>query len=327
MSMPLDIGHWSLGVAPGEKETHFIAALATTVGEARGAACYDHDHLRLYLSPTARAFQTAAAARATTARNRERTMNTIGLLGGMSWESTAIYYRLINQLARFQCGRLHSAPLLMWSADFEEIRRLQVAGEWDKAAEILAAAACRLECAGAGLLVLCTNTMHKVAAQIEAAVSIPLLHLADVTAARIKRAGFQRVGFLGTRYAMEQDFYIGRLARQHLTVCTPTAADRDMIDHVIFDELCNGTVSDASRQRFLRVIEYLRHRGAEAVIAGCTEIGMLVQQRHTRLPFFDTTRIHAEEAVRWALSTSRARPRGLRRARAASAQLRRANSR
>src|SRR5215472_2103678 len=172
----------------------------------------------------------------------EQTMNTIGLLGGMSWESTAIYYRLINQLARFQRGRLHSAPLLIWSADFEDIRRLQVAGEWYKTAEILAAAACQLERAGARLLLLCTNTMHKVAAEIEAAVSIPLLHLADVTAARIKRAGFQRVGFLGSRYAMEQDFYTGRLTRQHLTVCTPAAADRDMIDHVIFDELCNGVV-------------------------------------------------------------------------------------
>jgi aspartate racemase len=255
-------------------------------------------------------------------------MNTIGLLGGMSWESTAIYYRLINQLARVQRGRLHSAPLLMWSADFECIRRLQVAGQWDKTAAILAAAARKLERAGAELLLLCTNTMHKVAAEIEEAVSIPLLHLADVTAARISRAGFRRVAFLGSRYAMEQDFYIGRLTRQHaLTVYTPTAADRDMIDHVIFDELCHGIVSDESRRRFLQVIEYLRHRGAEAVIAGCTEIGMLVQQRHTRLPYFDTTRIHAEEAVRWALAGSRAAPDPRRRTRAAAAQPRRANSR
>ena len=254
-------------------------------------------------------------------------MNTIGLLGGMSWESTAIYYRLINQLARLHRGRLHSAPLLLWSADFEDIRRLQIAGEWDKTAEILATAARQLERAGARLLLLCTNTMHKVAAEIEAAVSIPLLHLADVTAARIKHAGFRRVGFLGSRYAMEQDFYIGRLMRQHLTVCTPAAADRDMIDHVIFDELCNGIVSDDSRRRFLRVIEYLRRCGAEAVIAGCTEICMLVQQRHTNLPLFDTTRIHAEEAVRWALSASRVAPAAPRRARAAAAQPRRANSR
>jgi aspartate racemase len=255
-------------------------------------------------------------------------MNTIGLLGGMSWESTAIYYRLINQLARLHRGRLHSAPLLIWSADFEDIRRLQIAGEWHKTGEILAAAARQLERAGARLLLLCTNTMHKVAPEIEAAISIPLLHLADVTAARIKRAGFRRVGFLGSRWAMEQDFYIGRLTRQHLTVCTPAAADRDMIDHVIFAELCNGVVSDESRRRFLQVIEYLRRRGAEAVIAGCTEICMLVQQRHTSLPFFDTTRIHAEEAVRWALSTSRvAPPAPPRRARAAAAQPRRANSR
>jgi aspartate racemase len=233
-------------------------------------------------------------------------MNTIGLLGGMSWESTAIYYRLINQLTRVHRGRLHSAPLLIWSADFEDIRRLQLVGQWDKTADILAAAARRLESAGARLLLLCTNTMHKVAAEIEAAVSIPLLHVADVTAARIRRAGFTRVGFLGSRYAMEEDFYIGRLTRDHgLMVRTPAAADRDLIDQVIFDELCNGIVSDESRRRFLQIIEQLRRRGAEAVIAGCTEIGMLVQQRHTRLPLFDTTRIHAEEAVRWALVNSR----------------------
>jgi aspartate racemase len=255
-------------------------------------------------------------------------MNTIGLLGGMSWESTAIYYRLINQLARVQRGRLHSAPLLIWSADFEDIRRRQLAGQWARAAEILATAARKLERAGAQLLLLCTNTMHKVATEIESAVSIPLLHVADVTAARIRHAGFERVGFLGSRYAMEQDFYIGRLTRDHgLTVCTPAAADRDMIDRVIFDELCNGIVSDESRQRFLQVIESLRRRGAEAVIAGCTEIGMLVQQRHTRLPFFDTTRIHAEEAVRWALASSRPAAVAQRRARAAAAQPRRANSR
>jgi len=233
-------------------------------------------------------------------------MKTIGLLGGMSWESTAIYYRLINQLTRRHRGGLHSAPLLMWSADFEDIRALQVAGQWGKTAAILACAAGRLESAGARLLLLCTNTMHKVAAEIEAAVSIPLLHLADVTAARIKRSGFQRVGFLGSRYAMEEDFYIGRLRRRHgLTVCTPAAADRAVVDQVIFGELCSGIVSEESRRRFLQVIEQLRRRGAEAVIAGCTEIGMLVEQRHITLPLFDTTRIHAEEAVRWALAPSR----------------------
>jgi len=186
-------------------------------------------------------------------------MNTIGLLGGMSWESTAIYYRLINQLTRVHRGRLHSAPLLIWSVDFENIRTLQVAGQWDKSADILAAAARRLERAGARLLLLCTNTMHKVAPEIEAA---------------------------------------------------------GMIDQVIFEELCNGIVSDESRRRFLQVIEQLRRRGAEAVIAGCTEIGMLVQQRHLRLPLFDTTRIHAEEAVRWALVNSRSSPRAQPRARA-----------
>jgi aspartate racemase len=232
-------------------------------------------------------------------------MRTIGLLGGMSWESTATYYRVINQLTRTHRGRLHSAPLVVWSADFETIRALQLTAQWDKAAAILASAAGALERAGAELLVLCTNTMHRVAAEIEAAVSIPLLHVADITAERVRRAGLQSVAFLGTRYAMEEDFYVGRLTRRHgLTVYTPTAEQRVMIDQVIFDELCRGVVSDESRQKFLRLIEDLRCRGAQAVIAGCTEIGLLVEQRHLRLPYFDTTRIHAEEAVRWALEAS-----------------------
>ena len=230
-------------------------------------------------------------------------MKTIGLLGGMSWESTATYYRLINELTRVSRGRLHSAPLLIWSADFEEIRRLQKEGHWDRAADILPGAAHKLENAGARLLLLCTNTMHKVAAAIEEAVSIPLLHLADVTAERIKRFGVGRVAFLGTRYSMEEDFYTGRLTRDHgLTVLTPTAGDREAIDRVIFGELCNGIVNDESRRNFLPVIEDLSSKGAEGVIAGCTEIGMLLEQRHTKLPLFDTTRIHAEEAVRWALA-------------------------
>jgi len=230
-------------------------------------------------------------------------MKTIGLLGGMSWESTSTYYRLINQLTRLRRGRLHSAPLLIWSADFEEIRRLQREGRWERAGEILAAAARKLESAGARLLLLCTNTMHKVAAQIQQEVSIPMLHLADVTAERIKRWGLKHIAFLGTRYSMEDDFYIGRLTRNHgLTVLTPNAADRDLIDRVIFNELCNGMVSEESRRDFLRVIDYLGNTGAEAVIAGCTEIGMLIEQQHISLPFFDTTRIHVEEAVRWALA-------------------------
>lgn len=232
-------------------------------------------------------------------------MDTIGLLGGMSWESTAIYYRLINQLTRVHRGRLHSAPLLIWSADFEEIRWLQREAQWQRAGEVLASAARKLEDAGARLLLLCTNTMHKVAADIEAAVSIPLLHLADVTAERIKRRGFRRVAFLGTAYSMEEDFYTGRLTREHgLTVLTPNAADRQLVNRVIFEELCKGIVSEASRENYLEVIESLREKGAEAVIAGCTEIGMLVEQRHTVLPLFDTTRIHAEEAVRRALANA-----------------------
>jgi aspartate racemase len=221
----------------------------------------------------------------------------------MSWESTSTYYRLINQLTRVHLGGLHSAPLLVWSADFEEIERLMREGRWEKAGDIVAVAARNLESAGARLLLLCCNTMHKVAAQIEEPVSIPMLHLADVTAERIKRRGLRHVALLGTRYTMEEDFYVGRLTRNHgLRVLTPKPADRELIDRVIFDELCKGTVCDASRKHFLRVIEYLGNSGAEGVIAGCTEIGMLIEQRHMSLPFFDTTRIHAEEAVRWALA-------------------------
>jgi aspartate racemase len=230
-------------------------------------------------------------------------MDTIGLLGGMSWESTSIYYRLINQLTRLHLDGLHSAPLLIWSADFEEIERLMREGRWETAGDIVAVAARNLESAGARLLLLCCNTMHKVAPQIEEAVSIPMLHIADVTAERIKRRGLRHIALLGTRYTMEEDFYVGRLTRNHgLRVLTPKPADRELIDRVIFDELCTGTVRNESREYFLRVIEYLGNSGAEGVIAGCTEIGMLIEQRHMSLPLFDTTHIHAEEAVRCALA-------------------------
>jgi len=229
-------------------------------------------------------------------------MDTIGLLGGMSWESTSIYYRLINQITRLHCGGLHSAPLLVWSANFEEIERLMREGRWETAGDIVAVAARNLESAGAQLLVLCCNTMHKVAPQIQEAISIPMLHIADVTAERIKRRGLRQVALLGTRYTMEEDFYVGRLTRNHgLRVLTPEPADRQLIDRIIFDELCKGTVRDESRRHFLRVIEYLGNSGAEGVIAGCTEIGMLIKQGDMSLPLFDTTRIHSGEAVRRAM--------------------------
>ncbi len=228
-------------------------------------------------------------------------MKTIGLLGGMSWESTALYYRLINESVRARLGGLHSAPIVMVSVDFQPIETMQQAGEWGAAGKALAAAARQVEAAGADFLLLCTNTMHKVAPQIEAAIDIPFLHLADATAERVRARGVTTVGLLGTRFTMEQDFYRGRLESQGLTVLTPDAAGREMVHRVIYDELCLGQVRDASRHAYIRVIDDLIDAGAEGIIAGCTEIGMLVSQEDTAVPLFDTTVIHAEAAVAAAL--------------------------
>lgn len=230
-------------------------------------------------------------------------MQTIGLLGGMSWESTALYYRLINEGVKRALGGLHSARIAMVSVDFQEVETLQHAGDWEAAGRLLAGAARDVEAAGADFLLICTNTMHRVADEVEAAVGIPLLHLADATARRIRDAGMTRVGLLGTRFTMEQDFYRGRLATAHgLDVITPGEADRDVVHRIIYEELCNGVVRDESRAQYLRIMEDLRARGAAGVIEGCTEIVMLVQQPHTDIPLFDTTAIHAEAAVAAALS-------------------------
>ena len=230
-------------------------------------------------------------------------MRVIGLLGGMSWESTAEYYRLINEEVRRRLGRQHSAVILMYSVDFEEIERLQDAGEWDKAGEFLAGGAQRLERGGAEFLVLCTNTMHKVAPAIEAAIGIPLIHIADATAEAIKEAGIGSVGLLGTRFTMEEDFYRGRLSERHgLEVLVPDANERAQVNRVIYDELCQGQVLEGSRSAYVGIIEGLAERGAEAVILGCTEIGLLIKPEDSTLPVFDTTRIHAERAVELALS-------------------------
>ena len=228
-------------------------------------------------------------------------MKTIGLLGGMSWESTALYYRLINEETRRRVGGLHSAPILLHSFDFHEIERLQANGDWPGAADRLAHAARGLERAGADVLLICTNTMHKVAGEVAAAVAIPLLHLADATAERILEAGFDRVGLLGTRYTMEQDFYTGRLRGAGIDVRVPAAEGRAVVNRVIYDELCHGVVSETSREAFLETIGELVAGGAQAIIEGCTEIGMLVDETHTDVPLFDTTRIHAEQAVAFAL--------------------------
>jgi aspartate racemase len=229
-----------------------------------------------------------------TANGRPRV---IGMLGGMSWESSAEYYRLANELIRERLGGLHSARLVLASVDFAEIERLQVAGEWEAAGHLLAETAQGVEAAGAELLVLCTNTMHKVADQVQAAVSIPLLHLADATAAAVKRDGLRTVGLLGTAFTMEQDFYRARLEGHGLHVLIPDAADRADVHRIIYDELCLGVVRDGSRQIYRDVIARLVDAGAEGVILGCTEIELLIDADDSPVPTYPTTRLHVEAAV------------------------------
>jgi aspartate racemase len=228
----------------------------------------------------------------------------IGMLGGMSWESTAEYYRLANELVRDRLGGLHSARLVLSSVDFAEIEALQVTGEWDRAGDILVAEAARLEAAGAELLVLCTNTMHKVADRIQAAVGIPLLHLADTTAAAVRNAGLTTVGLLATRFTMEQDFYRDRLAGHGLTVLVPDADDRAEVHRVIYDELCRGTIREESREFYRQVIDRLVAAGAEGIILGCTEIELLIGPADSPVPVFPTTRLHVEAAVTAALTVA-----------------------
>jgi aspartate racemase len=225
----------------------------------------------------------------------------VGLLGGMSWESTAEYYRLANVLVRERLGGLHSARLLLASVDFAEIERLQVAGEWDRAGQLLAGEAARLEAAGAELLVLCTNTMHRVADQVQAAVRIPLLHLADATATAVRAAGLDTVGLLGTAFTMEQAFYRDRLAGSGLRVLVPGAADRAEVHRVIYDELCLGVVRTESREAYRLVIDRLVAAGAQGVVLGCTEIELLIGAEDSPVPVFPTTRLHVEAAVAAAL--------------------------
>jgi aspartate racemase len=234
---------------------------------------------------------------------RNRIMKTIGLIGGMSWESTIPYYRQINETVKLRLGGLHSAKLILYSVDFHAIERLQHAGDWDGAAALLARAACTLQSAGADFLVLCTNTMHKVARQIEAAVAIPLLHIADPTAVEIKATGHATVGLLGTRFTMEQAFYRDRLVERHgLQVLVPGAPDRDIIHRIIYEELCLGVVSAESRAEYQRIMAGLAAAGAQAIILGCTEISLLVAQVDSAVPLFDTTAIHSRAAAEWALA-------------------------
>jgi aspartate racemase len=229
-------------------------------------------------------------------------MKTLGLIGGMSWESTVPYYRQINQAVAQRLGGLHSARILLYSVDFHDIERMQADGDWAAAGEMLADVGCRLADAGADALVLCTNTMHKVAPAIEAAVAIPLLHIADPTAAAIRAAGHDRVGLLGTRFTMEEAFYRDRLRDRHgLAVLVPPQPDRDTVHRIIYDELCRGVVQPASRDAYRRIIAGLAGQGAQAIILGCTEISMLVGAADADLPLFDTTAIHARAAADFAL--------------------------
>ena len=230
-------------------------------------------------------------------------MKIIGLIGGMSWESTVPYYRQINETMKDRLGGLHSAKIVLYSVDFHDIERLQHIGDWEAAGATLAEAASSLEKAGSNFLVLCTNTMHKVAPSIEAAVTIPLLHIADPTAAEIKQAGYESVGLLGTRFTMEQAFYRDRLSERHgLQVIVPNAEDRDMIHRIIYEELCLGVVLPESRSAYRRIMESLSLQGAEAIILGCTEISLLVSQQDSKVPLFDTTAIHARAAAEMALA-------------------------
>lgn len=232
-------------------------------------------------------------------------MRLLGLIGGMSWESTALYYRHLNELTRERLGGLHSARLLLWSVDFAEIAALQHDGRWDEAGERLAEAAARLEGAGAEALVLCTNTMHKLADRLQAAVGIPLLHIADATGEAIVAAGCKRPALLATRFTMEQPFYAGRLRERFgLDPQVPDEAGRTEIHRIIYEELCRGVVTATSREAVLGHIDRLRRQGADCVILGCTELTMLLGPEHVDLPLFDTTRLHAEAAVAFALDTA-----------------------
>jgi aspartate racemase len=227
----------------------------------------------------------------------------IGLVGGMSWESSAQYYRLINEGVRDRLGGLHSARCLMWSVDFAEVAELQHASRWAEATSLVIEGARRLERGGADFLVICTNTMHLMAEEVQASVDLPLLHIADPTAERIVASGLSRVGLLGTAFTMEQDFYKGRLASRHgLEVLVPDPTDRAEVHRVIYDELVKGRVVKNSRQAYRQIIDRLVQRGAQAIIMGCTEIMLLVKPEDSAVPLFDTTAIHAEAAVEWALT-------------------------
>ena len=228
-------------------------------------------------------------------------MKTIGLIGGMSWESTVSYYQLINETIKEKLGGLHSAKILLYSVDFAEIERYQASGDWDKSAEVLSQIAQNLEQAGADFIVICTNTMHKVAPQIQKTISIPILHIAQATADALLENGIKKVGFLGTKYTMTQEFYKEKLLEAGLEVVIPDQAGVEEVNRIIYDELCLGQIKESSKQAYLAIIDDLKNAGAEAVILGCTEIGLLVKQEDTDMSLFDTTEIHALRAAEFAV--------------------------
>jgi len=230
-------------------------------------------------------------------------MKTIGLLGGMSWESTQSYYRILNEGIKARLGGLHSAQICLYSVDFAPIEQLQHAGNWSETARILSQAASNIEAGGADFLMIGTNTMHKVADEIEAAVQIPLLHIADATAEKLLADNIHHVGLLGTRFTMEEDFYKGRLQEKYgIRVTVPDLADRESVHRIIYQELCQGIIRPESREIYQQVVAKLHQQGAQAVILGCTEIALLIQQKDTNVPLYDTTSIHAEKAVEWSLA-------------------------
>ena len=228
-------------------------------------------------------------------------LKTIGLIGGMSWESTVTYYKIINETVKERLGGLHSTKCILYSVDFQEIEECQANGNWEKSGEILGEAAYNLEKAGADFIVICTNTMHKVVNQIKEKISVPILHIAEMTAEKILEKGLKNIALLGTKYTMEQDFYKSKLIEKGINVIIPDKNDIETINEVIYDELCLGTINSDSKKKFLEIVDKLRSKGAEGIILGCTEIGLLIKNEDTDVPLFDTAIIHAEQAAMYSI--------------------------
>ena len=228
-------------------------------------------------------------------------LKTIGLIGGMSWESTVTYYKIINETIKEKLGGLHSAKCILYSVDFQEIEECHANGNWEKSGEILGEAANNLEKAGADFIVICTNTMHKVVNQIKEKISIPILHIAEMTAEKILEKGLKNIALLGTKYTMEQDFYKSKLIEKGINVIIPDKNDIEIINKVIYDELCLGIINSNSKKKFLEIVDKLRNKGAEGIILGCTEIGLLIKNEDTDVPLFDTAIIHAEQAAMYSI--------------------------